>query len=158
MRPPTHALVLPVLALALLGACDGTPTGPLPEQLVGAWYRAIAPDDAPEEVTEFLLEFDPDRRFRWTVTVSGPAGREADGLIERITLLGDWRLRGERLGLRIVVGLGWKEGSDYVADYVAEWRDGHTVRVEGDRLLLTFRAGSGAPEVPGTLEFHRRPR
>lgn len=145
---------LAVLALASAAACADSPTAPRPGELAATWH-ASASDPAPL-TTHQWLELRRDGTFVWTTEVYGPGGRAEDGLLETFSQGGDWDVRGDRLALRTLWGIGWTAGGGaFQADYVAAWDDRHRVRIEGGRLHLTFEPRPEDSSVRRTTVFER---
>ena len=153
-------LLAAALLLATLAACSGDATGARPADLVGLWLREEVQSGTVELHTIEELELRAEGVFSWTTEVYGPGGREADGLVERISRGGDWEMRGDRLALRTLHGIGWRVDAPggYQEDYAGQWDLRHRARLTGDRLHLTFLPEPENSSPRRTLEFQRAVR
>jgi hypothetical protein len=149
-----RALVL--CGALLLAACDpGQATSP--DAVVGSW-RAVEQQGSGSQSqrTEQQVDLLADGTYRWSIHVSGPAGRPEDGLIERFEHSGSWKIEGNRLGLLTMTGMGWRRATGgYQADYVVEWNYQHRIEVDGDRMQLHYVTRPEQSILPYTLVFER---
>ena len=153
--PVRRALAL--CGALLLAACNpGQATSPEAEALVGSWHAVEEQGTGSQALrTDQWLDLLADGTYRWTRQVSEPARPPQDAVVERFEHSGDWKIAGNRLGLRTMTGMGWRRGQGgYQADYAAEWSYQHRIRVDGDRLELhSFYPGQTT--VPYMLVFER---
>ena len=150
-------LLAAALLATTLAACTGDATGARPADLVGLWARDEVQSGTVQLHTIESLELRAEGVYSWTTAVYGPGGREADGLLDTFTHGGDWAVRDGRLALRTLHGMGWRVESPggYQADFVAEWSPRHRIRLDGDRLQLTYLPRPEESSVVRTLVFHR---
>ncbi|HEY7768063.1 hypothetical protein [Longimicrobium sp.] len=140
----------------LLAACDpGQATST--QAVVGSWRTAEVQGSGSQSLqTEQWVDLLADGTYRWTTQVRGPGGRPDDGLIETYEHSGSWKIVGDRLALRTVTGMGWRQGrGGYQADYVGEWNDQHRIEVDGDEMKLHYMTRPEQSILPYTLVFER---
>ncbi|HEY0015787.1 MAG TPA: hypothetical protein VGC13_05690 [Longimicrobium sp.] len=137
LRIPTLLRVAFAALAVLLAGCDDGPT--TPDSLTGNWLAVLEQGSGQTAMrVEDRLELTDDGRYVWTTVAFGPEGRSQDGMVAWYSRSGDWGVEGDRLALRTMGGMAWEHdrGSSQL-DYMPEWNQGHRLRVEGTRLLLT---------------------
>jgi hypothetical protein len=139
--------LLAMAAAAGLGACGESGTGS--SELLGSW-RAEMSAGAGQRI-EHRLELTPSR-YTWTQEVYAPAGRPEDGLLDRFTHSGRWRMEGDRLALRTEAMSQWTYPTgESIIDFTVQWNDDHRIAsLQGDRMTVTF-------EPPPHISFARPP-
>lgn len=153
--PVRRALVL--CGALLLASCDPGQATTSPEAAVGTW-RAVEHQGSGSQArrTEQWLDLLADGTYRWSIHVSGPAGRPVDGVIETFDHSGSWKIVGSRLGLLAETGMGWRHTQGgYQADYAGEWNYEYRVEVDGDRMKLHYLTRPEQSLLPYTLVFER---
>lgn len=140
------ALVLLISGMGM-AACDGSGTGG--SELLGGWRAEIAA--GPERRIEHRLEI-RSSRYTWTESVYGPDGRPEDGLEDRFTHSGRWRMQGDRLALRADAMSQWSHpNGEWIVDFAIQWNDANRVAsLQGDRMTITY-------EPPPHISFARPP-
>lgn len=149
---PRWRAALALVATLALGACDGSPTVS-DAQIVGQWSAGV--NQSAQSHTNLLLDLRADGTYEWNILVyeNGPPGTTT--LVERFTHRGEWETRGSRLALRTTSGEAWNPvGGEQTLDYEGVWDTRRRVRLEGDRLSVTFYAEPLQP-IGETIEFSR---
>jgi hypothetical protein len=147
---------LSLCGAVLLAACDpGQVTSP--EAVVGSWRAAEVQGSGSQPLqTEQWVDLLADGTYRWTIRVSDPARPPQDALVETFEHSGAWKVLGNRLGLRTITGMGWRQGQGgYQADYVGEWNYQHRIDVDGDHMKLHYMTRPEQSILPYTLVFER---
>lgn len=150
--------LLPLALAALAGCNDGRATGGPPDRVVGEWLASHpAPDGAR---TETRMAFGADGGFRSEVRWYGFHGHPPATLTGYARETGEFRLQGDRLMLRIRRTENWQMYAAGPNPAVEErersaWTGQGTLRVEGDRLLLTTTSAPADAPVTDTTAYAR---
>lgn len=155
-RLPRAAAAALFLALAACGG-DGITT---PRVLAGHWLAVETfGATSPQAVRiEDRLELGSDGDYEWTTITFASGGRASDGMAVWQRHIGRWGVDGRMLALRTLSGLMWQFGGSWSQlDYEGTWHRGHTVRTEGDRMIVEEHFGGPTTRFapPRTYVFQR---
>ncbi|HEX2078109.1 MAG TPA: hypothetical protein VHG08_10375 [Longimicrobium sp.] len=151
IRRPFRAAAAALL-LALPACDEGITT---PRVLAGHWL-AVETYGTQNYRIEDRLELRQDGGFTWTTANFAPEGRAEDGLVSWFSRVGSWGVDGDWFALGTASGMMWEHGRGWSqVDYAGEWRRGHRLRMEGDRMILEEKLPPEYSRAPRTMTFIR---
>jgi hypothetical protein len=147
--------LLALLALPLaISACEHVLI--TEEHLEGLWLRERE-HVPPGQISEHL-DFGADGSFKRDVRHYGYNGQAPSELSGYYTVEGEYRVRDERLELRLVRETSWDAligGPETVTGLPGEWADAGTVLIVGERMIRTYTTYPADAPVETTVTYHR---
>lgn len=163
MRPVTTLGLLLIAGITAVG-CDRQSLLPVPEAVAGEWmaepYRWS--DNWSPKRTDQLLTLGADGGYTWEVRSYGGYGKSESELTFFSKVIGEYRVEGDRLQVRLAQQVTWDSfygnPKPRVEDLSSRgWTDHGTLELKGDRLTHTYISyPADAPET--TVVIYQRIR